>query len=562
MINTSLVKNQNRFISLSVLIFFGWMSMIIIAPLTHSLLLSDHSPFFGYMAAIIQAKKALLEGQFPLRDTFLNSSGLRFPYFQFYSPSTYTIAAILFNYVATDNPLITLKLMIWLATAVGGYYFYRLSYLLVRSRYIALITACIYLFSPYHIIIIDQLNAFNTAIGFGILPILLFYTFRLSTESATLKYFIAVTIFAYLLITVHLITFFYSAFFILGFAMYLTISQRNIKQILTIISAYLIAGCLAMWYLAPLVMVSQHIFIPALNHSTSTNNLSFLNLIAMTAHFLPGLNYHQASQILPSIGAPIVGGLAIAIYLIGYRQLDTSINQKRLIGLASICTLLIIIMCSPTNKIMLNPWYLLGQLSWIGALVAGYVLQNFVKKPLHFIQFIFAVLLIIASSSTWLSPASKVVASVPSFLKNPEADFEIKAYLPPTPLLPARQMTTNPSLKPNQILSLATTLKHCHGQKNTVVCTFIPDSNIQSIELPTLYYPSLMQITLNTQDVAYNRFIQNNQWMTSIKPLPNTTNTITITFRGLAWANRLSFCTWMMLFIVIGFSAARRIGKK
>jgi uncharacterized membrane protein len=127
--------------------------------------------YINHLAAITQAKIALTEGQFPLRVAPLEWAGWRYPFFQFYSPTSYTIAGMLYYWLPISNPFVIYKLTIWLALILGEIYMYRLATWLIQSRAAGILASVVYLCAHYNIFVINFFGAFNEAIALGIFHI-------------------------------------------------------------------------------------------------------------------------------------------------------------------------------------------------------------------------------------------------------------------------------------------------------------------------------------------------------------------------------------------------------
>jgi hypothetical protein len=95
-------------------------------------------------------------------------------------------------------------------------------------------------------------------------------------------------------------------------------------------------------------------------------------------------------------------------------------------------------------------------------------------------------------------------------------------------------------------LNVKTVQPFCQ-QKNTItVCKINVPKETQLVELPILFYPQLLHITLNGRAIAYQGIVYQNNLITGIKPQAGQVNLITIQFTGLGWANTLSWLGWIV----------------
>src|SRR3990167_5124803 len=170
------------------IVLFGLFAISILTPIGSIFSTYENLPkndFRDHVAATIQAKMAIDEGQFPIRVTPYQHEGLRYAEFQFYGVLPYTLSGYIYKIlthshsVILNNPFNTLKLILWTALTICGFYAYRFSRLFTESDVIAFLAATAYLFFPYLIINIDYRGDYTEALAQAILPIVLFYSFRL-----------------------------------------------------------------------------------------------------------------------------------------------------------------------------------------------------------------------------------------------------------------------------------------------------------------------------------------------------------------------------------------------
>ena len=85
--------------------------MGILAPISSNEIIPTIPDFANHSALIVQAKKALFSGNFPLRIAAWQFNGYQFPVFQFYSSFIYSMSVIIYALFLPNNPYLTLKLM-------------------------------------------------------------------------------------------------------------------------------------------------------------------------------------------------------------------------------------------------------------------------------------------------------------------------------------------------------------------------------------------------------------------------------------------------------------------
>ncbi len=430
--------------SILIFILFGFIAATMLAPLASSTFLQNNSNLFNHLAAIMHANFALSQGQFPLRDALINNSGLRYPFFQFNSPISYTFSGIIY-YFTPSNPFLAYKITLWIALTLGGIYMFRLGNWFYQSKPIAYLVSVIYLTSPYFLLINNHLFEFNEAIALGVLPIVLFYTFKCYTTEASLRSMLQLSLALFFLLTIHLVTFIYTSL-ILGILL-LLISYKNnnhVIKLLTLCLAYLFACALAMWFIAPIFTTSSFL----ISHQT-TDNLSvfqshqppLLGLLSFTANYLMNASKDSIIGITPTIGWPILFAFGICIYALLHPI--TLIKQTRaqywlpfLLITFFICFLLT---WSPINiwKYFPSPllmgeysWRLLSQLSWMGALISGYGICWLFKNNLTHKQAYIGIFLLICVSNSWLVVLDRQLIKIPDdFIRHPGLTSNPDFYL-------------------------------------------------------------------------------------------------------------------------------------
>ncbi len=551
--------------------FFSFAALIILAPLTDNKMIVANSPIFDYLSAIIQAKAALSEGQFPLRDTLINNDGFRYPLFQFYSPSTYMMAAFIYKWMTPNNPYEAYKILLWIALVCGGIYMYRLTNLLLRSKRTALLSGCIYLFSPFYLIVIDQLNSLNQGVALGVLPAVLFYTLKFYSTPSSIKNFLAMNISWYLLITIHLITFFYSSFTLFIILSLITCTNRKIKNLCFTLISYLSACLLAIWYLAPLAMLSKYFYMSSSALGLSISHLygiPLLSLLSFTSNYLPGPSYHQASQILPSMGAPIIFGVGACAYLLLNGKIEKSTQTQWIFISLIVSLILFILIWSPIHileRLTHNPildqhkWCLLSQLSWMGAIFTAWIISYLTDHKISYIHILIGMILIISSSSSWLPPVNTDVKSVTQFLKASDRNFLKIPYLIDAKRHP-EYILHSAVLNENETILASASLKKCVNNKNVLVCKIPTTKQINLIELPVLYFPELLYVTINGKESPYTSVLRAGYVIAAITPTsPGNVNEVKVEFRGLQWANHLSIAAWVFLLIAFIFYLSKKV---
>lgn len=453
------------------LFLFILIACIILSPLASNTSIPLLSDYINHLAGIAQAKMALTEGQFPLRVAPFEWSQARYPFFQFYSPTTYTIAGLLYKWLPVSNPFIIYKLTIGLGLLLGQIYMYRLSFLLTYSRSISLLTSLVYICAPYNIFVINFFGAFNEALALGVLPAVIYYSAqRYYTPND--KNLLQTSFFWYLLITIHLITFIISSCSIGILFLLLTLQNKSWKRLIGLIMAYFFGLLLAMWHIGPMILFAEHYFNISPNYEftykLSPSLLQLLSPIAIKNFTVVSQTQKFFTFAAPGLG--LVTLLASSFCLYAYYKkiyFVKKILDQWLAPLILLFFIIFIFIWSPINIWKSLPpsllffqftWRALSQSMWISALLFAVMMSWLYKNKLSIYSAFFIILLVILSSSSWLfAHQPKILfkpyplAKKPTLMTNTGTYLmDIKKYQPYLNNLDSIDITEN--LAPNNIL--------------------------------------------------------------------------------------------------------------
>jgi len=114
-------------------------------------------------------------------------------------------------------------------------------------------------------------------------------------------------------------------------------------------------------------------------------------------------------------------------------------------------------------------------------------------------------------------------------------------------------------LNPTEILNVKQVEPTCQHIRSSTICKIDVPKNISLIELPALYYPNLIHITINGKTVSPHGVMYKGYLLTGVNPIPGITNTIKVEFRGIAWANWVSLMAWgiWILTFAVGLRSRR-----
>jgi hypothetical protein len=646
--------------SVFLLLFYAVIAAALLAPLSSENTVPAITDYANHIASVIEAKMAFAEGQFPLRIAPTALSGWRYPNFQFYSPSTYTFAGFIYQWLTPANPITAVKWTIWFALIIGGVFMQRLAYWFVKSKPAAVLASVVYLTAPYYVVVITGFGNLCEAVALGIVPAVIYYSLQYYLHPKKNKVLVQTSFAWYLLITTHMITFIYTALFTAILLVFITCKNKRHWKNLMSAGIGLAFGCLlAMWFLAPIVLLQKYLII-AQTFTSASHFQSFHPAISNL--FFPGHLDFQGplGGNHVAIGWPILIGIGLCTYaFLNQSRLANVRANYWLLPLLILFFLVFIIVWSPISFLQWAPsvllvgqycWRLLDQLIWIGALLFAWAICWLFKNKLDLRHIVVGTLLLIVTASATFPTLFKSYFNIDlaHFIKKPAITFNPDAYtiqfnkytgfvdnidtmllyslmtnhtlqlnkiysIPktlihyakkpkiemdgtvPNTLLPHSQLIallndstiatlnlkpgkfhwivpfksetlskihfkTNRKINPITIkqlvlsgflpepetLNVKTVQSFCQQQKTLTVCKINVPKETKLIELPILYYPALLRITLNGKITPYKGIVYKNNLIVGITPIAGANNQITVKFTGLIWANMVSLLSWIV----------------
>jgi hypothetical protein len=537
-------------------LLFVVLIIAIMAPLASHVYVPYHDDFNYHLGNIMEARAAILNGNFFwLRMAPTAFWGWLYPEFQFYAPFPYMVAGFIYIVLA-HNPLDPYKFGIGLSLLLGAWYSYRLYVFLFKNEVAALLGAVLYLFSPYLLINIDVRGDFVEAFAQGLVPIVLYYAFRLFYQEGggwQKYYFILVNILCfYVLATAHLVTFIYSSLFAFILFFFLALHYKKFKNLLWLLLCYALGLLLAAWYLVPL-LVTQHFLVIGgygLYSPWESTWLTHISTLLAPKGIDPGPQL--LTEVYAGIGLPLTFAMGYWIYrLLNRADINFSIDRGFLKITLGVCLGAFLLLWSPVNvwKFLPSTFYvlqftfrLLTQLMWLGGLLFVAGLVDLFEQQLTRRHLVVGIILIVLSGSGWLY-STLIDTKLPLL---PIAETVKPENYNTSDYFVASQAV---KIMPNKnILNVFVTQKNCKQAHLVSICTFDIKAKTQALQLPIFYYPGLLQIRANGQEIAYYPSVIK----TSIRDivlaaitLPQGHYVVESKFVGMIWANWLSGITWV-----------------
>lgn len=536
-------------------IFFSLLALSLFSPIASNEYIPNSADFSNHIVNIIQAKQAVSEGQFPIRVAPSLYDGWRYPYYQFYSPLVYTLGGAIHYGLTPDNPFIAFKLLLWIFLIIGGFSVFHLTKEFVYSDSVALLAAVFYLMAPYLLVDINARGDLTESIAACIVPWVLYCNVRCQ-RWPSLQLFLWTAFVWFALATIHIVIFMCSILFIGLFVIIFNIQESLPLRRLSLNAAALLFGCvMALWYFVPIVLLEPLLYA----HFILSNPFYYrwlaplptlLSAAPVSPMPLPG-NGRLHFPFYVSIGWPMLLAVGYVVY-----QKCNEVTQKipRLVTvLVVLFFLALFLIWTPLNFWRFLPEYskaiqfgyrFMIQLMWIGTLLFAWVIGDLFRNKLDARHVLIGILLIAIANGAWLQTNTSGPKTIQDLIRNPKlSEWGAHAFV-----MKPDYVQNN---KPASFLPAAQTQPFCQQEKTVMKCN-INLSKSQTVQLPFLFYPDMLKITVNGQLVSYQSIpwqalVKNplfiNPMLTAIT-LPAGQSIITARYVGVSWANTISWIGW------------------
>ncbi len=552
----------------AIFILYSLIAASFLSPLASDVAIPRVTDLSIHANLVLLASKALKEGQFPLRVAPGMHDDLFYPQFQYYSPLVYIITGYIYQILTPSNPYAAIKLVIWFGLVISAFYMYFLIKKITDDSVAAILSGIAYIAGPYFLTNILVRGDFTESVAQSILPAVLYYCSQpfLRKQMTVINFFITALVWSLLAIT-HLITFINTSLTIIFFLCLFKMENR-LKKLIWNGLAYVFSFLLAAWYLGPIILSHSWLSISdKLNDPYVTNYLTlFQNLLAFFSNSLSPLTFARTGAdffmnpvLCPSMGLTVLSAVGLCSYMICLHSQKDILNNRKLIKVSLILFYLsFFITWSPVDFWKYVPKILVveqfsyrfaAQALLFGVLLVGLSINYLSKGKNSTHILIIGIIIICFNSSSWL------VASYPSM----EVSAITGAY-ENTDYLTSKIRKKNELNLSSLIMNHELVRLNCKKKHSDLNCRLLTSTE-GLIELPALYYPKLLKITVDGNKMLYSAVKFNNYFLAAIKLKPGLHN-ITIRFNGLVWANWISLIAWLILMIVTTIYLIKLIFKK
>jgi hypothetical protein len=365
-------------------------AVVLLAPYLPRNLVA-HGEIYGIISGVVEARSAILEGQFPLRVLPWQNGGIRYPFLQFYGNLPLTVGGLI-SLAPETNPYTAWKWLMFLALVCGGWYACRTARLLTRRPVVSMAAGLVFLAAPYLLTDLYARGAVAETVALCLLPAALFYTVRCfrsrrrGWESA-LAAAVAWTAVA----LTHNITYLYGATFVGLFVLtYATPTRASAQRALRLAAAGALHALLVLWYFVPQWHVVKDLNISG-TLGASPQWSSFLTPLAVLLSPVCTTPYGSSTpQLGLQVGWPILlAGVLASVLVLNF----TRRNRYRgvMARLLALFIVALFMAWSPVDfwRYLPRPFHyvqfsyrLLGYVALFGALLSACVLAALVPRRL------------------------------------------------------------------------------------------------------------------------------------------------------------------------------------
>lgn len=527
-------------------LFFGILALTLLAPIASNIYLPLSPDFGNHVAGIIQAKFAIAEHQFPIRTAPLQDHGWTNAYFQFYAPFPYTIGGAIYKWLTPETPFLAYKITIWLALLLSALYFYKLVVWIVQSRPVAMLAALVYMSAPYFLININTRGDFTEAFGQGLVPVVLYYTFKSYFEEFKMGRAICTAIAWFALMTTHVLVFSYTGLFVGLLLILFTLRKlSNWRNLIRVMIPCSYALLLAAWYLIPMVMVEKFLLMNGFlgdpyNDSVWLTPLSTLLSITGIAPIplAPKIDPRLSSPLYPAISWPILLAVGICVYLLFQKDNVISPYKKWVYPLLVLFFLALLMVWSPIdfwqylpkNGIIQFSYRVLTQTMWLGGLIFAFALVA-IKPRWELLQVVIGIFLIFIAASSWLPTNKRGDTNLEKLQVNPDLGYGAHGYIVNQDYLPQNLFFGNSELP---LIDGDDWLKI--DKKVDIYRELLLNSPHAIVQLkgivPPLFFKKAIKLTVQMNDLQFSKIIAPGsfEWNIPIGQLKDKSKIISLHF--------------------------------
>lgn len=519
------------------------------------------------LALVVEARRALAEGQFPIRVAPDLQNGTRYPQFQYYGNFPFTVAGALAA-VCRDDPYLAWKLTTLASLICGGYLMLRLAFALTRNYSASAMGGAIFLCAPYLLTDLYARVAFTELVGICLLPAAFYFSVRCFRSSR--KRYVACSAIAWALIALsHNITYLYGVLFAALYLLsYLPLS-RGRRRFGRLAVAGLLHGVLVLWYVLPQLKT-----IHLLEIGSTVSPHLYAGLTPWRVLLSPVLTNTSEGSETPNLGLQVGWPILISILVcIGF-AFWSGHGTRRSRGLTwrvgLLWLLAFLIAWTPLDFWRLAPrtlWFvqfpyrMLAFTTLFGAVLSAQALAWIFPRKLP-CRIVVALLAAMGFSVASYYPHGRepLYANLVQLLqRNPNLE-RLKEFVPKAEALTIENQDAHlpadvafpPRNGPAGLQARA--LRSSDILRGSLSwCEFASDKPVL-LGLPVLDYPGLLDVRVDGNDALYG----NSGRFVAVE-LPPGLHRLSVAFAGTGWANVVSSLGWGAVFLAAAGIGIRQL---
>lgn len=544
--------------SLAALFLYLMLAIAMLSPLA-----SDTMPetpandLANHVSGIIEARNALVEGQFPIRVAPNQNNHQRYPIFQFYGNFPYTVSG-LFYLITKLNPYQIWKLIVLNSLIGGGFFTFRSAFRLTNRVAPAVVSGAVFITAPYFLTDILGRFAYPEIVSFGLLPVTFFYLLRAFMSRRLICMLLSAISWSFLALS-HNITFVYaSLFFPLFLLMCSSFSRKSIWRMLRVGMAYLGGLCLAAWYFVPQLYLLPQLVISTLSNSGAVYQVAWLTPLYVLLSPTLILPVPPQPELLDNpyfglqVGWPILLGVGVACYYLMHHKRLSYYHCATLVRLLLLFAVAFFMVWTPFDfwqylpkifsYVQFSYRLLMFVVLW-GALITAYALSYLFPRGMHYGYVVAAAAVLVGFAIPYLAPhppARSVTVQSEIDAPNMGRGGANVVYSLATSAIEATNVAhtkfdradwDHSNIKPAQVAGYPFSLQLSVWSAGLV-------------QLPVFYYPGMIQVRDNGYQINYS----NLDGFVSVLLEPGD-HIIATRFVGVGWANTLSLWSWIIVLV-------------
>lgn len=507
------------------------------------------------LALVIEARRALAEGQFPIRVAPDLQNGTCYPQFQYYGNFPYTVTGAVCALCGND-PYLAWKSVTFASLILGGWFLRKLAYALDRNDPAATMAGAVFLCAPYLLTDLYARVAFTELIAINLLPTAFYLSIR-CFRAPGWRYIVGSAVAWAMIALSHNITYLYGGLFLA----FLLLSQftRTIgpRRLARLALAGLLHAALVIWYVAPQLATVDLTEIGSVFTPQYYAGLTPLRVL-LSPVLLNTPQGEETPNLGLQVGWPILAFVLIAVIVAAMRRARRPI----VVRLFVLWLLAFFISWSPFDF-----WNSLPRMLWFiqfpyrmlmfvvlfGAILSAFSMSVLFPRRMP-AWFVVGMLGLFGLSMSSFYPHGQVPLYV-DLTAQLEADpnlWRLKEFVPKAEALTVKnQEAGRPGYAgfPPRVLPPgwnAASLGPSQLQPGRVTRCNVVAQAPTLLSIPVLDYPGLLDVRVDQKPVIYGncgRFV-------ALQLAPGN-HRIALRFSGFAWANAASLVGWAVVVLAL-----------